>query len=796
MSRPGFFVVLMALKRVRQFIPLYICAGVIGFVLVLQALPTLKRGDTKRASRDGQFQKLAPDRTWNFINRLEWILYDWRVRLAAQYSPASRTNLGAVLIEESSILSVASGAYGKKFGLLWPRNVFARLVQELSAEGAKTVAFDVVFKELREDQNFLRFPTDPPLAPDEYFARELRQASNVILAVTHEAIPHDLFRTNAAALGDITAEKDGDGILRRVRPYRDYSFWHPAIISRVKPLSLDLSRAEIATNRIAIPCCGDGSFFEVPLLGDGSIDLEALGEPAVAGQKVLQPVRVWHMGIALATSELGLDLAKAEITSGEIILGGPDGLQRRIPIDAEGLFNVDWTFRFTDPHLEREEIEKLLDRDFNRERGEKYAELNRWKNKLVVVGSTVVGSNLSDIGATALENETFLLSTHWNVANSVLMDRFIERSSYAAESVLIVMMGALAALLTWRMRVLVASLCVALTGLFFIALAAYLFVRYRYWLPIVLPVFGALMMNHVGLVTFRLMFEQGERRRVKSIFSKIVAPQVVNELLSAETISLGGARREVTVLFSDLRGFTEFTELIQHDAEETVRLRKLQGAEAESHFDQQATEALNTVNTYLSLIADMVIKHQGTLDKYIGDCVMAFWGAPSHLPNHAALCVRAAITALRAMERLNQERGEENTRRTEENQRRLATGEEPMPLLPVLTFGVGINTGKVTVGLMGSDEHILNYTVFGREVNLAARLESVSGTGRIIISEATFAALQATEPSLAVRCIERSPVTVKGFRKPVRIFEVPWREQPVHFPAESAALIPNPTEAQ
>lgn len=715
-------------------------------------------------------------RAAHLINRLEWILYDWRVQWAAEFLPPARTNLGAVLIEESGVETVASEAYGRRFGLLWPRNVFARLVRELHHLGAKAVAFDVVFKENREDQNDLRYPTDPPLTPDEFFADELRKSGNVILAVTQDAVPHDLFRTNAAALGDITAEKDADGILRRVRPFRDYQLWHPALQSRVKPMDLQLDRAEISSNRVAIPAFGDGSVFEVPMLEDGSLDLDALGEQPGIRRKAVEVLRVWHMGIVLAARQLNLDLAKAEVLDDAILLGGPDGLQRRIPLDRDGMFSVDWTFRFSDPRLTLERIEKLLDRDFNRGRGEDYSEVLHWKDKLVVVGSTVVGSNLSDIGATALENQTFLMSTHWNVANSVLMDRFIERSNYSTESLLIALMGAVAALLTWRMRVLLASACVALIALIYIVLAVWLFVQHRYWLPIVLPIFGSLFLNHVGLVTYRLMFEQGERRRVKSVFSKIVAPQVVNELLNAEKLSLGGARREVTVLFSDLRGFTEFTERIQHDAEEIVRRRKLDAAAAEQHFDEQATEALQTVNTYLSLIGDRVIKHQGTLDKYIGDCVMAFWGAPTPMENHAALCVRAAITALRDMERLNQARAEENAGRTEENRRRAEAGEDPLPLLPILTFGVGINTGKVTVGLMGSDEHILNYTVFGREVNLAARLETVSGNGRIIISQATYAALMKTDGELAARCIERDPVPVKGFRKPVRNYEVPWRE--------------------
>jgi class 3 adenylate cyclase len=96
-------------------------------------------------------------------------------------------------------------------------------------------------------------------------------------------------------------------------------------------------------------------------------------------------------------------------------------------------------------------------------------------------------------------------------------------------------------------------------------------------------------------------------------------------------------------------------------------------------------------------------------------------------------------------------------------------------LLPVLTLGTGINSGAVMVGLMGSDAHGLNYTVLGREVNLASRLETVSGRSRIIIGETTYEQIRMADPALAATCVELEPTTPKGFQKPVRIFEVRWR---------------------
>ena len=214
------------------------------------------------------------------------------------------------------------------------------------------------------------------------------------------------------------------------------------------------------------------------------------------------------------------------------------------------------------------------------------------------------------------------------MANSVITGRFVRRTALETDLLLIVALGILAALLTWKLRALLSFLLVSLTFVGYVALGNFLFVQYRYWLPLVLPVLGALLMTHVCLVTWRVVFEQAEQRRVKSIFSKIVSPKIVNELLQAETLSLGGARREVTVFFADVRGFTELTDTSQERAAAYVAEHKLTGEAAEACFDEQARETLDTVNPYLGLVADTVKKHDGTLDKFIGDCVMAFWGAP------------------------------------------------------------------------------------------------------------------------------------------------------------------------
>jgi adenylate cyclase len=464
-----------------------------------------------------------------------------------------------------------------------------------------------------------------------------------------------------------------------------------------------------------------------------------------------------------------------DLAHGRITLHGANGLVRVIPVDSSGYFYVDWRLKPNDPHLTCAPIETLLWQDKERLLGQTNGLNDAFRNKLVVVGSAAQGNDLTDRGATPLEKDTLLVSKHWNVANSVITGQFIHHASLPMELALIILLGALTAFLTWQLRAFSASGGVIFLSAIYGVIAFFVFVKFRFWLPLVFPVVGAMLVEHVCLVTYRVMFEEGEKRRVKSVFSKIVSPDVVNELLGAKKLSLGGARCEITVFFADIRGFTSMTDETQERVAEFAREHQLDAVATEACFDESARETLNTVNLYLAVVADAVKKHGGTLDKYIGDCVMAFWGAPTPNEKHALACVRAAIDTQRTVHELNQKRVAENTSREIENHARLSAGLPPLPRLTALQLGTGINTGLVAVGLMGSNAHILNYTVFGREVNVASRLESVSGSGRIIISDTTYNHLLRDDPALAATCIEMFPVTVKGIRAAVRVYEVPWQ---------------------
>ena len=764
--------------------------GLAAVVLTLAAVPVLHR--------------------WAPLERVEALTYDWRVRWAARSAPVAVTNLGFVDISDESIRLLKTGAVDPRlrFGLYWPRHLHGRVLRELHAQGAQAVAFDILFADSRDDHAPVKLPADTVregdpfwrgmpdairptvfrdngqelalVESDAFFAWQLQRTGIGILAADRGVLPFPLLATNAAAVGDISAEKDLDGVLRRARAFQVYRVWHPLFQKAADEFGVDLQQARVEPDRILLRLPDGTELPPIVLDGEGRFALSDLvGDSLPPGwperARPFEERRVWHMGIVLAARALQLDLDKAEVdlNAGRIVLRGP-GVTRVIPVDQDGFFLIDWTVQPNHPSLLARNFVELLAQDLRREAGQLVEPPALWKGRLVVIGSTATGNDLTDLGATPLARETFLLSKHWNVANSVLTGRFVRRTSRGVDVLCLALAGAVATILTLLGRPTWSPLAVSACGAGYVVAATLVYEQYRWWLPVVAPVVGGLGLTHGVLLAYQALFEQREKRRVRSIFSRIVSPDVVQELLQARELSLGGQRREVTVFFADIRGFTELTDRAQAEAEALVRERSLHGPAAEACYAEFAQATLTTVNEYLACVADVIKRHEGTLDKYIGDCVMAFWGAPAWRPDHAAACVRAAIEAQRAVRALNQRRTAEIRLRERENEKRRRAGLPPRPLHPPLHLGTGIHTGIVTVGLMGSDQHLLNYTVFGRDVNLASRLENISGRGRILISHVTYEHLIRSDPSWAQRCRSLPPVSVKGIREPVAVYEVLW----------------------
>ena len=216
-----------------------------------------------------------------FFERLERTTYDERVRVAARHNPPISTNLGFVDIRNRTIDRVDQGVFGYQYGLYWPRDVYARATRELARQGAKTVAFDVIFAELRPDHKDMNLPDGTKISPDRFFAKIIGKAGNVVLAAEQGAVPADLFRTNAAGMGDIAAEKDAldGGVLRRDRAFRMYRLWHRLFkMAEQNPdFDINLDRADLShPGKIILPHSKehkDDKPLEIPLDTQGRFDV-------------------------------------------------------------------------------------------------------------------------------------------------------------------------------------------------------------------------------------------------------------------------------------------------------------------------------------------------------------------------------------------------------------------------------------------------------------------------------------------------------------------------------------------
>jgi class 3 adenylate cyclase/CHASE2 domain-containing sensor protein len=812
LSCPAFSVFIATGKVVKirpsSFIPLAISGAIVVLGCIIHDLAR------KTFLRDSKAILGLPE-------YVEALTYDSRVQLAARMlDPHSvAPDLATLLFDDIAFDRVNSPEYSKYLASVtnllqatkpefrptwpWPRYLHGQIVREIAAEGATAIGFDVLFPEEKNDPP-VPLPDGEIVSSDEFFAREIQKAGNVALGVQNRVLPYEPFMRNAAWLANIS--RDEGAVVRRMKAFDEVRIFHPLITAYRKSMNLDLDRADVSDKMKIVIRCNPSSEetnpppFVVTLNANGTLKLNLdrelnLGDDPAgpATEKPFEIRRVWNLGLVLAAKILELDLDKARVTASEIVIPGAHGISRTIPVDPNGYFYVDWSITYDAIKSNKTpiyfgHITELLIRDFGRTRQHDDGG-SPYRRKAVLIGSVASGNNVSDYGETPLERRTPLVTAHLNIANSVITGRFIQRSSLLVELLVIALLGMTAGLVAGRSDVGIALGSIAALAVAYIVIATWLYVHDRYWIPIFMPMAGGLLFPVMGVQGYRVFFEEKEKRRVRGIFSKMVSPEIVKELLAAEKLSLKGKRRRITVFFADVRGFTELTDAAQSIAEDYITQKNIMGVEAEKIYDKQSADILETVNLYLRTISDIIYKHQGTFDKYIGDCVMAFWGDPKPDDKHAVKCVQAAIEAQRTLNELNRERAAENEWRASENTARAAGGKDPLPLLPLLSLGTGINTGYAIMGLMGSDE-ICNYTAFGREVNLASRLEGISGRGRILITQATFEELKSNDPALAATVVALEAVPVKGFRQPVKIFEVPWRTAEESRPPETKAKVP------
>jgi adenylate cyclase len=607
-----------------------------------------------------------------FAQDIELLTYDWRMRITARPQQPS-DDIVLVSINDDSVRRLAPlvGRWP------WPRLVHAAVIDYLARGPAKVIVYDVLFTE----PDLRRFNVGEDewsgAESDAALAQSVGQAGMVVLAAD----------VAAEALADTSRMLPVDD---EAHPRRTYAGVGTCVEERpllVRPLTtLDRAAAGIG-HTLLLRDPGGPLRRHIPFVRVRDHHVPSLGMAAAI---------IATDGAALAPNSTLC----------------PPMLPYRGPtVQPNG--NV--TFReysFYDLFYSEEQILA----------GEKpQVDPAAFRDKIVVVAATASGTY--EVQATPFEQGIAGGEIHANVIDALLRRRTIEPAGLVATialtTALALVIGTLGAFTAMQPLVIAAGVLVA--GFLWAAIDAFGEGR---WLPIVQTTMAA-GLAVVGQLSWQYVVEGREKRQVKRLFSRYVPRDVFEQLMQhPERAALGGSRRTMTVLFSDVRGFTAMSEVASPE------------------------EVVAQLNEYFSRMVDVLFEHRGTLDKFVGDMVMGLFGAPVEDPDHAEHAVQAAVAMTRALDLLNAEWKQQGR--------------------PTLDIGVGISTGEMVAGNIGSTA-IMSYTVIGDTVNLGARLESLNkeyGT-RIIISDATRAALKG---QYNLRPL--GEVLVKGKSRPVAIYEV------------------------
>ena len=601
----------------------------------------------------------------------------------------------------------------------WPRTTIARLVDQLKKGGAKAVGFDIVFSEPDDSTNL---KTLDALAAEmkkngifdanvmNLLAREKRAAdTDAILAASFQKAGnitlgyffHFPRKGNEKELAHITAREIAENAARL-----ENSRYAMINSTTNTPSDAFLPRAYAPEANIALlnSAAQNSGYFNMIPDSDGSNRWAPL--VIAFGNNYYSSLAVSLVHAYLDFPALSLNLESYGVRN----VGIGDIL---IPTDESGRLLVNYlgpprTF----PHYS---ITDILS-------GKIPAET--FRNKIVLVGATAVG--IYDLRVTPFSSTYPGVEIHATVIDNILHHSFLSHSSLTRfiDICTIIIFGLIIGLLIPRLRPISGMLSAFLIIAVFVVINYFLFISFNIWLNLVYP-FLSMVVIYLGITIYHYFKEEREKKKIRGAFQYYLTNSVINEMLKDPAkLKLGGDKKDLTVLFSDIRGFTTISETLTPE------------------------ELVTLLNEYLTAMTNQVFQNDGLLDKYMGDAIMAVFGAPLDQPDHAR---RACLTALAMMREL---------RRLQEKWKTEGR--------PAFNIGVGINSGDMVVGNMGSEMRF-DYTVMGDMVNLGSRLEGTNkeyGTN-IILSEFTYEKVKDI-----MCCRELDGVRVKGKVKPVKIYEL------------------------
>jgi adenylate cyclase len=587
----------------------------------------------------------------------------------------------------------------------WPRTTLADLIINLTNLGAAAIAFDVVFSEpdrlnpaaaagtMRYLDEVTRAKLRELPSNDQIFADAIRRSRVVLgetgLAAARSAIDKDLPVTGFATLG-VDAEP--------------FLFKFPGLLRNI-PI---LEQAAAGRGLFTIKVERDGIIRRVPMI------LQAQGT-------MMPSLSLEILRVITSTPTLLIRSDKAGIRSVAV-----RGLQ--IPTDRNAQIWVH--FAPQDPSIYVSALDVLGGN----------VPLDKIKGKLVLIGTSAVA--LNDIKTTPVSSAMPGVEVHAQVLESVLTGDQLVRPNYmiVVELLTAIVLGLLVIVLLPNLGPVMLVIVGALFASLLAGTSWYSYTEHKLLVDFTYPLLSTTAI-YLTLIFSSFVKEQAQRRQIRSAFSQYLSPALVEQLAqSPEKLVLGGEEREMTIMFSDVRGFTSISESYKHDPKGLTAL----------------------MNRFLTPLTNAILARKGTIDKYMGDAIMAFWNAPLDDPQHEINACEAAVDMLERIDELNQ-------------QRELEAKQGGHVYIP-LNVGVGLNTGSCVVGNMGSDLRF-DYSVLGDSVNLASRLEGQS-------KEYGFPIIVGSKTALAVKekfaILELDFIMVKGKKEPEVIYAIAGREDVAH----------------
>lgn len=630
------------------------------------------------------------------LQRMENILYDLRLRTTVVNTVDPRIVI--IDIDEESL--------AKEGRWPWRRDKLAYLVDMLfDYYNVKLLGFDVVFSEpdtsgglelleklafgpLQKDAEFLSTleTVRPQLSYDDMFAKSLENRP-VVLGYFASHITEKTPEVGTLPPPLATADK---------LPFSPLLFKEKSYVANLSKLQAAAMSGGFFNNPDVDE---DGVYRRLPLLIDYNHQVYEALSLALFRTLLGKPEVKFISGEGYGNNNIDSHLEGLEI----------EGFH--IPVDQSGTLLVPYRGRQGSfPYVSATDVLNGV------------ADVEKLKDKIVILGTSAAG--LLDLRTTPVQNVYAGVEVHANILSGILDQTIKFRPSYiqAIEFIELLLICLVAILIFPRLSVLLSAIMFSAMLLVGIALNFYCWAIWNIDTVLAAPITLLLLLYGIQIF-FGFFYESRKKKQMGNMFGQYIPPELVEQMSqSDEEFSLKGESREMTVLFSDVRGFTTISE------------------------GMEPQELCELINDILTPVTRVIHDSKGTIDKYIGDAIMAFWGAPMHNPQHASYAVKAGLAILQALTTIQQDFKTKGW--------------------PEIDIGIGLNTGKMSVGNMGSQFRIA-YTVMGDAVNLGSRLEGLTKQYgvKMIVSESTVMAA----PEFTYRELDK--VRVKGKHKPITIYE-------------------------